>query len=139
MARIVGLDYGSKRIGVAISDELGILATPRGVIVHTSLRGDLRAVASLVMENLAEKVVVGYPVGMSGASTHQTEQTKKFAAYLANEIGVPVELWDERLTTSMATDLVGTGRRARQVGQRDAVAAAFILQGYLDSCARLDS
>ncbi len=131
--RVVGLDVGSKRIGIAISDELGILATPRGAIIRTNLRHDLVRIAELVAGAEAERVVVGYPLGLSGAATRQTAQTEKFAEYLANEISVPVELWDERLTTSMAVEQVGSGRRARETGHRDAVAAAFILQGYLDS------
>ena len=122
MGRIVGLDFGSKRIGVAVSDELGILATPRGAIFRTNLHGDLAAVADLIAETLAEKVVVGYPVGMSGAPTRQTHQTEKFAEYLSNQITVPVELWDERLTTALAAEVVGTGRQAREAGRRDAVA-----------------
>jgi putative Holliday junction resolvase len=132
MGRVVGLDFGSKRIGVAVSDELGILATPRGAILRTNLHSDLAAVSDLVAHTEAERVVVGYPVGMSGRVTRQTLQTEKFAEYLSKQIAVPVELWDERLTTSMAVELVGTGRQARESGRRDAVAAAFILQGYLD-------
>lgn len=139
MGRVVGLDVGAKRIGVAVSDELAIIATPRGAILRTTLRQDLSAIGRLIEEAAAEKVIVGYPMGLAGTATRQAVQTEKFARFLANEVPVPVELWDERLTTSMATEVTGTGRQARETGRRDAVAAAFILQGYLDRRGPADS
>jgi putative Holliday junction resolvase len=136
LARIIALDVGSKRIGVAVSDELRILATPRGAIVRTALKRDLAAIQDLVAKEEAERVLVGYPIGMAGQVTRQTEQTEKFAKVLANELTVPVQLWDERMTTQAAQAIVGTSREARVDGRRDAVAAAFILQSYLDQSDR---
>ncbi|MSQ23416.1 MAG: Holliday junction resolvase RuvX [Chloroflexi bacterium] len=132
MGRCIGLDVGSKRIGIAVSDELGVLATPRGAIDRSTLRRDLAALSELIEETAAEVIVIGYPVGMAGAPTAQTHQTERFAKMLSQETEVRIELWDERLTTAMAEAITGSDPRTRRSGRRDAVAAAFILQGYLD-------
>jgi putative holliday junction resolvase len=132
VARVIGLDVGSKRIGVAISDELGVLASPRGAIHRQSYNKDAAAIASLVQESEAECVVVGLPLGLSGHETNQTRRVRQFAEMLASRITVPVELWDERLTTVAAQAIAPLDRAARQAGLLDAVAAALILQGYLD-------
>jgi putative Holliday junction resolvase len=125
VARLVGLDVGSKRIGLALSDELGCIASPRGVIRRVSYNKDAAAIAMVVEGSSAERVVVGLPLGLSGADTDQTRRVQRFAEMLASRLEVPVDLWDERLTTRMAVRL---GHRDR----RDEVAAALILQGYLD-------
>lgn len=132
MARVIALDVGSKRIGVAVSDELGILATPRGAIRRQSYNRDVAAIADLVEAAAAERVVVGHPLGLSGNPTPQTHRVEQFAAVLASRLSVSVELWDERLTTTAAQAITGSGRAARQSGRRDAVAAAILLQAYLD-------
>ena len=129
---MIGLDVGSKRIGVAISDELAVLATPRGAIARRSYNKDAAAIAEIVEAAAAERIIVGLPLGLSGAASKQTEQVQRFAAMLAERVDVPVELWDERLTTVMAHSIVPSSRQARRAGAVDAVAAAFILQGYLD-------
>jgi putative Holliday junction resolvase len=132
MARIIALDVGSKRIGVAISDELGILATPRGIIRHRSYALDFAEVAAIVQSNEAERVLVGHPISMGGNRTQQTRRVEQFAAKLAAHLAVPVELWDERLTTRAALEITGSDPEARRSGRRDAVAAAILLQAYLD-------
>lgn len=136
MGRIIGLDLGSRRIGVAVSDELGVLATPRGAITRRSERQDMAAILDLLRDIQPERVVVGHPIGLSGASTAETERAERFAVALADDSPVPVELWDERLTTREAQNVVGTGRSPRETGRRDAVAAAFLLQHYLNHRAR---
>ena len=133
MARVIGLDVGSKRIGVAASDELGMLASPRGAIRRQSYNKDATAIAALVDELHAERVVVGLPLGLSGLPTAQTQRVQKFADMLSSRIPVPVELWDERLTTTLAHQMVPLGLQDRKSGYTDAVAAALILQGFLDS------
>jgi putative Holliday junction resolvase len=132
MGRILGLDVGSKRIGIALSDELHVLASPRGALTRTNLNADLRALGTIVSENEVERIVVGHPISLGAQASQQTQQVEKFAARLAGVIDVPVELWDERRTTAMAIGITGSSREARESGRRDAVAAAFILQGYLD-------
>src|SRR3990172_500897 len=102
MARVIALDVGSRRIGVAVSDELGILATPRGAIFRATLRKDIAAVQALVAETEAERIIVGHPVGLSGASTSETHRAERFGTFLAAELTIPVDLWDERMTTAMA-------------------------------------
>jgi putative Holliday junction resolvase len=134
VARIIGLDVGSKRVGVAVSDETGVLASPRGAIVRRSYNRDAAAIADLVAADEAIKVVVGLPVGLSGQRTEQTARVERFASMLATRLSVPVELWDERLTTVLAhhVDPSTSRPQSRKEGRPDAIAAAFILQGYLD-------
>jgi len=124
--RVIGLDVGSKRIGVAVSDELGILATPRGVIRRWSRNKDAAQIVHLVEETGAGAIVVGLPLGLSGSPTRQTEKTEQFAAMLASRVPVPIHLWDERLTTVAAHEL-GPADRDEEI------AAAIILQEFLDS------
>lgn len=131
-ARVVGLDVGSKRIGVAVSDELGLTASPGGAILRRSYNKDAAAVAQLVADVNAERIVVGLPLGLSGKPSDQTKRVQRFAAMLATRAPVPVELWDERLTTVVASRMMPPGPEARRSGQLDALAAALILQSYLD-------
>lgn len=132
MARAIGIDVGAKRVGVAVSDELKVLATPRGMIRRRSYNKDAAAIAALVEELGADVVVVGLPLGLAGQSTDQTERVQRFADMLASRLPVPTELWDERLTTVAARAIVGSKQEARRAGRVDALAAAFILQAYLD-------
>jgi putative Holliday junction resolvase len=126
MARIIGLDVGSKRIGIAMSDELGILATPRGILLRKTYNKDAAAILDLVNQNEACAVVIGLPLSTSGTATDQTRKTQRFGEMLASRLRVPVEYWDERYTTVMA-HMLGPADRD------DEIAAAIILQGYLDS------
>ena len=134
MARIIALDVGSKRVGVAVSDELGVIATPRGIVHRQSYNKDAAAIGDLVEHEAAERVVVGLPTGLSGRATEQTRRAERFAEMLASRLSVPVELWDERLTTVMARRLRpgATKTPERESESVDAVAAALILQSYLD-------
>lgn len=136
MGRILALDVGSKRIGLAVSDELGKLASPRGAIQRRNRASDLAAIQRLIAETEAERVIVGHPLGMSGAPTAETRRVEVFARSLASQLSAPVELYDERLTTSLATAVTGNDPWTRRQGRRDAVAAAFLLQDYLDQRAR---
>lgn len=131
--RLLGLDIGGRRIGVAVSDELGMIASPVGMIDR---QGDVAAqLRKLIAEYGASRLVAGLPVGLSGREGPQAEETRAFADALAAEVGVPLEYWDERLTTSIAEQsLIAQGtRREKRKQQVDAVAAAVILQGYLDN------
>ena len=130
MARILALDVGSKRVGVACSDELAIIAIPLGTLRRASYNRDAALIAALVAEKAAECVVVGLPTSLSGQASAQTRRIEQFAEMLATRISVPVVLWDERLTTVMA--------KAINASDLDAVAAAFILQNYLDARARME-
>jgi putative Holliday junction resolvase len=131
--RFLGLDVGGKRIGVAISDEMGLVASPVGMVRRD--RNPAREIADLARRYDARRIVVGLPVGMSGREGQQAADVRGFVDAIEGEIGLPVEYWDERLTTSIAEkSLIASGsRREKRRDQVDAVAAAVILQGFLDS------
>jgi putative Holliday junction resolvase len=134
VARVIALDVGSKRVGFAISDEIGVIATPRGILRRQSYNKDATAVGELVEREQAERVIVGLPTGLSGRPTEQTRRAERFAEMLASRLPVPVELWDERLTTVMARQIRPSSTRTphREAESLDAIAAALILQSYLD-------
>ena len=133
--RVLGLDLGAARIGVAVSDDDRRVAVPHGTIHVGQPPGELHAVAALVLELRATVVVVGHPRSMSGASGPQAQQAEAFAEALRAVLDVPVELQDERLTTAQAErSLRATGVRGRR--RRDVVdesAAALILGAWLDA------
>lgn len=130
--RLLALDVGGERIGVAVSDEMGILASPAGMIRR---RGPvLQELRTYIDRYRPVKLIVGLPVGLSGREGPQAKEVRDFVAGLEEQIAIPVEYWDERLTTSIAEKaLIGHGvRRKDRRDQVDAMAASVILQGYLD-------
>lgn len=133
--RILTLDVGDKRIGVAISDPSQVLARSLKVIQRGSRQEDFAAVACLVEEYEVERVVVGYPRSLDGTVGEQAEKVERYATGLAKALTVPVLLWDERFSTVSAESLMReAGLRGKKKRERvDAVAAAVILQDYLDS------
>ena len=124
--RVLALDYGSARCGVAVSDPTGTLATPLDPVLAPGTRKGLRRVLDVVEATGAERVVVGLPLSLSGADSNQTVETREWAARLSRATRVPVELYDERFTTRIAQ---GTGGRAAE----DSRAAAVLLDGWLHS------
>lgn len=131
--RILGLDVGGKRTGVAIADELGITARPVGFVVRGPRdRDDLRV---LVAQYGVTLLVAGLPAGMSGREGPQAADVRAYAGELATDLGLPLEFWDERFTSTIAERaLVDSGaRKAKRKEQIDAVAAAIMLQSYLDN------
>ena len=133
--RVVGLDLGQRRIGVAVSDATGTLASPHGVVERSGdTAADHRRLAALVEELGGERVVVGLPLSLSGKPGPAAEAATKEAAELAEALGVPVELHDERLTTVSAQRALrqgGTPGRAQRAVV-DQAAAAVLLQSWLD-------
>lgn len=129
--RWLGLDLGSKRIGVAASDPLGKLAFALKVISSRSLREDVEGIAALAREGGAEGIVVGLPLRLTGDEGPQARRARNFAGELEKATGLAVVLWDERLSTVAAE----RSRREARVrsAEIDAQAAAIILQNYLDS------
>jgi putative Holliday junction resolvase len=123
--RILAIDHGTARAGCAISDPSGTLARPLGVIEPP----DPTAAARLVSEHRAELVVVGLPVSLSGDEGPQAELAREFGNQLAEIVDVPVETYDERLTTRMAEESVRAGASA----PADSLAAAHLLESYLES------
>ncbi len=133
--RVLALDVGDKRIGVAISDLTQFLARSLKVIQRGSRQEDFAAVIRLLEEYEVERVVVGYPRSLDGTVGEQADKVEHYAAGLAKAIDVPVVLWDERFSTVSAERLMReAGLRGKKKRERiDAVAAAVILQDYLDS------
>lgn len=133
--RVLALDVGEKRIGVAISDLSQSLARSLKVVQRGSRQEDFATVARLVEEYEVEKVVVGYPRSLDGMAGAQAERVERYAVGLTESLTVPVLLWDERFSTVSAERLMReAGLRSKKKRERiDAVAAAVILQDYLDS------
>src|SRR5690349_21066721 len=130
--RSLAIDVGGKRIGIAVSDEMGMIASPVAMV----LRGDRSAaeIRDHATRLGAVRLVVGMPVGMSGREGPQAADVRAFVDAIAADVDLPIEYWDERLTTSIAEKslIAGGSRRDKRKLQVDAVAAAVILQGYLD-------
>jgi len=133
--KVLGIDFGDRRIGVAASDALGLTAQPVTVLQRQSLAEDIARIAELANRRRAQTIVVGLPLNMDGSAGPAARRARRFAAALRRELGLAVELWDERLTTVEAERvLIASGeRRARRRQLRDSVAAAIILQAYLDA------
>ena len=136
--RVMGLDYGSKTVGVAISDPLGITAQGIETIVRkeeNKLRQTLARIEELVKEYEVEKIVLGFPKNMNNTIGERAEKSLELKEKLERRIGIPVIMWDERLTTVEAErTLIETKvRREDRKKYVDKIAAVFILQGYLNS------
>ena len=136
--RVMGLDYGSKTVGVAISDPLGITAQGIETITRkeeNKLRKTLARIEELVKEYEVETIVLGLPKNMNNTMGERAEKSLELKEMLERRIGIPVVMWDERLTTlSAERTLMESGvRREDRKKYVDKIAAVFILQGYLDS------
>jgi len=131
--RSLGLDIGDKRIGVALSDPGGILASPHTIIHRHNETADIEAIVDLVVQHEVKQVIVGLPLSMNGSASTQTKKVEEFTQVLAERVAVPISFRDERLTTVAARRLVRAGRaKGNEKYRHDAVAAALILQAYLD-------
>ena len=135
--RILGLDYGSVTVGVAVSDALLITAQPVEVIKRkseTKLRQTLARLEEIIAEYEVDKIVLGYPKNMNNTLGERVERTEEFKEKLEKRTGLEVVLWDERLTTVSAMEVLKEGgvRRENRKAYVDKIAAVFILQGYLD-------
>lgn len=128
----MALDVGERRIGVAVSDPTGTLATPHTVIRRHSKAEDFAAVARLVAKLEIKRVVVGLPLSLNGEVGPQARRVARYAQALAQTLDIPVELYDERYSTAIADALLTESGRKRPV-PIDAAAAAVILQDYLEA------
>ena len=136
--KIMGLDYGSVTVGVAISDSMLLTAQPVEVIKRKSenkLRRTLARIEELVAEHGVEKIVLGFPKNMNNTEGERVERTREFMDKLVARTGLEVVLWDERLSTVSAMDVLKEGGVRSENCKRyvDKIAASLILQGYLDS------
>lgn len=143
--RILGIDYGERRIGLALSDELGLTAQPLGTLVRTNRRHDLRRLREIVRRHAVRRVVVGHPLTLAGTAGKMAAAIGRFAARIEKELGLPVELSDERLSSWEAEQILALTRADRRPPPRlrsgrarparpalDQVAAAVILRDYLE-------
>lgn len=135
--RILGLDFGTHTVGVAVSDELGITAQGVEIIRRKSpdkLRQTLARIEALASSYGVSKIVLGYPKNMNNTEGERCEKTKEFQAMLERRMDLSVELWDERLTTVAADHVMQISgiRREKRKEYVDEIAAMMILQGYLD-------
>ena len=136
--RIMGLDYGSKTVGVAVSDALGLTAQGIEIVRRKSenkLRQTLARIEEIAKEYGVEKIVLGFPKHMNNDIGERAEKSLEFKEMLERRTGLPVVMWDERLTTVEAerTLMEASVRRENRKEYLDGIAAVFILQGYLDS------
>ena len=136
----MGLDIGTRTIGVAISDELGIAAHGLKTIRRKSMEEDLKEIATIIRELEIDKIVVGLPKNMDGTLGRQAEIVLKWIETLKDKILVPVETWDERLSTVGASKVLLEADLSRRKRKKviDKLAAVLILQGYLEQRRRTD-
>jgi putative Holliday junction resolvase len=133
--RVLALDFGKKRIGLAISDGLGITAQGLPTFARINKRADLAMLGKLIKERGVTQILMGNPLHMSGKESRQSEWTRQFAGELEKHTGIPVKMWDERLTSVEASRVlrssgIGIEKRAAAV---DKLSAVILLQSYLDS------
>ena len=130
--RLLAVDPGSRRVGIAVSDELGMFAHARPALAGGDNTRVCEAIARLVAEEAIDEVIVGMPLSLSGGNTAQTADARALAAELRRRLSVPVTMWDERLSSVEAARSV-KGAARRKSGELDSAAAAIVLQAVLES------
>ncbi len=130
--RILAIDYGRRRLGLAVSDALGLTAQPLAVLERTSRRHDLRRLREIARKHRVARVLVGHPLGLEGTPGPMAQEAARFAARIKKELGLPVELVDERLSSWEAAQVPSTTHhRGKRAAPIDHLAAAVILRDYL--------
>jgi len=132
--KLLGLDLGTRTIGVAISDGMRYSATPLETIRRTKFTADANRLLELIAENTAVGIVLGLPLNMDGSEGPRVQSTRAFARSLAQKTDLPLVFWDERLSTSAVTRMLieADTRRDKRAEVVDKLAASYILQGFLD-------
>ena len=135
--RILAIDHGSKRIGIAVSDELKMIAQPLEYILAEPADKFMARFQELIRDKEVELILVGMPRNMDGSYGPAAQKVQEFVAVLKGLVGVPIKTWDERLTSAQANRLLiqGNVRRDKRKEKVDAMAAAILLQSYLDGLA----
>ena len=137
---LIGFDYGSKRLGVAVSDLLLMSATPYKIIQRRTMEADFAEIKKIIQEKEVGGIVYGLPLQMNGEEGQTAQEVRKFAQRLAQEINLPYYFWDERLSSSAVESVMikeADLSRAKRKKSLDAGAAAYILQGCLDALSRI--
>lgn len=132
--KYLGIDYGDKRIGIAISDELNMFAHPVKVIENRGMENNIKAIIEIIAANKIDRIIVGYPLNMNGTSGERCEKTDLFINELSVHFHGEIIKWDERLTTVSADKMLLEFDMSRKKRKKviDKIAACYILQGYLD-------
>ena len=133
-SRLLGVDPGKKRVGLAISDEDKLVSTPLKTIIKKNNSDFIKEIRKIIEENNVRGIIVGNPINMDGSKGSSAQSANDFAKYLSNNISVPVTMWDERLSSEGAFNLssnldVNTSKKVEKLDQN---AASFILQGAID-------
>lgn len=138
LGRLLGLDVGNRRIGMAVSDLLGITAQGIDTLQRRNKRTDFQQLAKVIRQYNVAEIVVGLPLRLSGAESAQTEKVTTFAEELRTKFSIPVHLWDERLTSVQANRLLREAELSieKRAASVDRMAAVLILQSFLDSRSR---
>lgn len=136
--RVLGIDYGEKRIGLAVCDEGGMTASGLPTVIRKNRKNDLEILARLIKEHHIEKIIIGYPVRLDGSEGIQCEKVSRFAALLEENYSLPVIKWPEAMTTKDAEEiLINSGVNWKKRKEKvDKLAACLILQDYLDHYSR---
>ena len=133
-SRLLGIDPGKKRVGLAISDEDKLVSTPLKTIIKKNNSDLVKEIKKIIEENNIKGIVVGNPINMDGSKGPSAQSANDFAKYLSNNISIPVTMWDERLSSEAAFNLssnldINTSKKVEKLDQN---AASFILQGAID-------
>ena len=133
-SRLLGVDPGKKRVGIAISDENKIVATPYSTIVRNNFSTLLTQINKIIYDNDIRGLVIGNPINMDGSPSHSSQSAKDLAINLSKNISIPITMWDERLSSRGAFNLSNelNVNTSKKVSKLDENSAAFILQGALD-------
>ncbi|MCJ7604531.1 MAG: Holliday junction resolvase RuvX [Dehalococcoidales bacterium] len=132
ITRSIGLDVGDVRIGVALSDPLGILASPLTIITRGNGNADIEEILEIIRDSDVRQIIVGLPISINGTEGIQAEKTRAFAGELGRQTDIPIIYQDERLSTVEAKRMVREARKPGRTERYDAAAAALILQEYLN-------
>ena len=130
--RILGIDYGNKRVGISISDELQLTAQPLTLLKRENDKDLITEIKKIISLYEIEKIVIGFPVLLDGTHSKQTKITKKFISLMRKSSELPIEKWEERLSTIEAGKILSSASKNKRKQNIDIVSAQIILQGFLD-------
>ena len=133
-SRLLGIDPGKNRVGIAISDENKVVSTPLKTILKKNNSNFLNEIKEIILENNVKGIIIGHPINMDGSTGPSAQSAKDFAVYISNNVSIPVSMWDERLSSQGAFNLSSNLdiNVSKKIDKLDENAASFILQGAID-------